>query len=450
MLFCFNSYAQQMPSFKNVITTFFSSYAFESNELYPKFQKKKEGWYVVADRYANPGQYSDSLLFWSAKEKAFLKLSYPAAQNDSTQTADRVKEYIALIDGNYYEYLFERNKYYGYPGWDWDIINDPVDKKSLNDTAWESIARAYSNYAAGFLFDQAGDLFLNNDPDRLLLDDSEKISRTRIDKFISFEKKSIEAYKKILHINPGYETKVGKIDIKYSNEFMFTYCDLMLAGDPVKASSFLMGPEYPDSLLNICKAYLNDIPLNSILFTGGDNDTYPLWYLQEVKNFRKDVLVINTNLLGLRRYINMLHQQFKGNLFSTKPAVYYKKNFDYSLYGKPDKYMPSKDAGRFIADLNEYTDKDAADAVKYKGENLKKYYSNELFFNVIPANAGEGGVSVSVSKVIKLKDYLYMNEFMLLDIINTNINSRAVYITYHEKLLSPVLTYKGNMYKVEP
>lgn len=54
------------------------------------------------------------------------------------------------------------------------------------------------------------------------------------------------------------------------------------------------------------KNYLESCPKDAILFSFGDNDTYPLWYAQEVENVRPDIRIINTSLLGIDWYINQL------------------------------------------------------------------------------------------------------------------------------------------------
>ena len=58
--------------------------------------------------------------------------------------------------------------------------------------------------------------------------------------------------------------------------------------------------------VEMAKNYLNSVGENGILITHGDNDTFPLWYAQEVEGVRTDVRIVNTSLLGTDWHIDQM------------------------------------------------------------------------------------------------------------------------------------------------
>lgn len=81
---------------------------------------------------------------------------------------------------------------------------------------------------------------------------------------------------------------------------------------------YFNSPENSPGQMNWNHNALVNLEPNAILLTEGDNDTYPAWILQEVKNFRKDILVLNTNLIMSNEYRNMIFQNLALPTFDKK------------------------------------------------------------------------------------------------------------------------------------
>jgi hypothetical protein len=253
---------------------------------------KAEGWYIGQVSYKSGALINPPQMFWNKSVSEYKNISYEIRQQQDSlvikEEIDQYKIVVNLDEEGLYDY--RKNLFYGYDGWDWDVIKALQNKPNISDTLLESLARSYSNYAITFFYSPWGHSIVNSDTDRIRLKDSDPISVTRVKKFLAYENLSIATYERLKQKNAKYVTKVGYVGLKKSNEQMFVYTTLQFIGYEKEAAALLPGISFPDSLLQIAQNVLSEVKPNSILFTYGDNISYPVWLLQ-AKGTRKDLLL---------------------------------------------------------------------------------------------------------------------------------------------------------------
>ncbi len=184
--------------------------------------------------------------------------------------------------------------------------------------------------------------------------------------------------------------------------------------------------------------FLNSCAENAIIFTYGDNDTYPLWYAQEIEGIRTDVRVVNLSLIAVDWYIDQLRRKVNDS-----PAIKMSIPAE-KMYGKKRTQIP-------FDPRNAYGDKPLPlnFALKHVGEEHpiplqngssldSDFPSRNVFIEVDKQKAIANGIvrpedanqmvdRIDFTIANKGETFIFKGDVALLDIISSNAFDRPVY-----------------------
>lgn len=213
---------------------------------------------------------------------------------------------------------------------------------------------------------------------------------------------------------------------------------------------------------DFAKNYLATCEPNAIIFTNGDNDTFPLWYVQDVEGYRTDVRVVNLSLLNTDWYID----QMKRKAYDSEKIPFSLTQDQYRQGTRDYVYMDKRWTG--YQDL-----KKVMDFIKSDKQSTKLLLSNGGAIDFIPADS----LSVSVDKQKVLENGTVLPQFanqipesldwsingghvlkaklMILDLLANNDWERPIYFAItvgddHYMNLQEYFQLEGLAYRVTP
>ena len=400
-------------SYSEVVTHFFKVYDLSSNEKPSQmvFEKRPEG-YVAVLKDSRLEQELSRQLFWSNKKKKYLSLDFPKGV-----TEEEGLETLFLEDWKIRNY--DLNPCFGYRSWASDVVTFLEATKNKTEDQWYSLGRAYSARASDYLHDNSGFA------DTSLLfhlpgQGQNLLTETQLQRYNIDRQNAIRCFDQIIAVNSNYPCIVGSIVEKRDNEYMTWYLDLSIYQNEEVAKSQVPRNLYVSHLYDFALNILNSCEENAVLVTNGDNDTYPLLYLQKIKGIRNDVAILNSSLLNTSVYINYVCREYALK-HTILPEFHANKKFSYALI---DASLESVVVPALLSKVQE-----GGDEVKVLPQDVRLM---------------RGGDTCLISAT---KHYVLLNSLVLLDVIDANKDDRPINFMSNQTLnLKEYLSMSGVLY----
>lgn len=370
-----------------------------------RFEKRKEGWFVAIYDGINFNKPIETKQIWAAEDAKYKMLG--GALDERSMQVLRARQRVAE------EQYYNTCPLFGYAEAAKDLATLLQDAKDLHPEELECLARAYSRLSTAIMApNQFGAAFQAYDS----LFDAGTYTAADISTALEFAQKSIAVYERLEALAPDYPTPVGSAAMKRWNEAISINYTLAIVQHPTAGKALMASDLYDKTIVAGAKNYLQSCREGAILFTWGDNDTYPLLYVQEKLNFRKDVTIVNLSLANMGRYIHYL-----------------------------TKLLPEGQRIATTLDINNYKlDESESFAVRNAGEPIDfKGYLDSYKNNPSQYQENKNGVKYSLLPSYRLliaaspdsilftlqSPYLIKSEFFMFDVILTNLGKRPIHFS---------------------
>jgi hypothetical protein len=187
---------------------------------------------------------------------------------------------------------------------------------------------------------------------------------------------------------------------------------------------------------DIARNYLNSCDQNAILFTVGDNDTFPLWYVQDVEGVREDVRIVNTMLFNMEWYID----QARWKSYSSEPLKFtldenkFRDGTNNSIYVRENEGWAPVD---YILSFVQSNDPRTKLPLR-SGENVDFIPTHKMFLPVDSAKVISNGtiregftgeIVPEVRFTLKPNQQIMKGALAQLDVLGSNNWDRPIYYT---------------------